>query len=51
VYVGRSVPILACGSDLVPIQVTTLGSMFEFAVENKLYDIGFEPNKKKSLRL
>jgi hypothetical protein len=41
VYVGRSVPIAAGGSLAVPIQVTTPGSVVEYAVENKQYDIGF----------
>lgn len=41
VYVGRSVPITAGGSLAVPIQVTTPGSVVEYAVENKQYDIGF----------
>jgi hypothetical protein len=49
--VERGVPITAGGSDLVPIQVTTLGSMFECAVENKHYDIRFEQNENQSLRL
>jgi hypothetical protein len=41
VYVGRSVPITAGGSLSVPIQVTTPGSVVEYAMENKLFDIGF----------
>jgi hypothetical protein len=41
VYVGRSVPVSAGGSLTVPIQVTTPGSVVEYAVENKQYDIGF----------
>ena len=41
VYVGRSVPVGAGGSLTVPIQVTTPGSVVEYAIENKKYDIGF----------
>jgi outer membrane murein-binding lipoprotein Lpp len=41
VYVGRSVPISAGGSLTIPIQVSTPGSVVEYAVENKQYDIGF----------
>ena len=41
VYVGRCVPIAAGGSLTVPIQVTTPGSVVEYAVESKQYDIGF----------
>jgi hypothetical protein len=41
VYVGRSVPVAAGGELTVPIQVTTPGSVVEYAVENKQYDIGF----------
>ena len=41
VYVGRSVPVSAGGSLTVPIQVTTPGSVVEYAVENKQYDIEF----------
>lgn len=41
VYVGRSVPISAGGSLTIPIQVTTPGSVVEYAVESKNYDIGF----------
>ena len=41
VYVGRSVPISAGGKLNVPIQVTAPGSVVEYAVELKGYDIGF----------
>lgn len=41
VYVGRSVPITAGGSLEIPIQITTPGSVVEYAVENKQYDFGF----------
>ncbi len=41
VYVGRSVPISAGGSLTIPIQVSTPGSVVEYAVENKQYDFGF----------
>ena len=41
VYVGRSVPITAGGSLEIPIQVSTPGSVVEYAVENKSYDFGF----------
>jgi hypothetical protein len=41
VYVGRSVPIAAGGSLTIPIQVTSPGSVVEYAVENKAYDFGF----------
>jgi hypothetical protein len=41
VYVGRSVPIAAGGSLMIPIQVSTPGSVVEYAVENKQYDFGF----------
>eukprot|EP00339_Tiarina_fusa_P027496 CAMPEP_0117032838 /NCGR_PEP_ID=MMETSP0472-20121206/23511_1 /TAXON_ID=693140 ORGANISM="Tiarina fusus, Strain LIS" /NCGR_SAMPLE_ID=MMETSP0472 /ASSEMBLY_ACC=CAM_ASM_000603 /LENGTH=315 /DNA_ID=CAMNT_0004741593 /DNA_START=257 /DNA_END=1204 /DNA_ORIENTATION=+ len=41
IYVGRSVPVTAGGALAVPIQVTTPGSVVEYAVENKQYDIGF----------
>lgn len=41
IYVGRSVPVAAGGELTVPIQVTTPGSVVEYAVENKQYDIGF----------
>mmetsp|Transcript_98273 Transcript_98273/g.283588 ORF Transcript_98273/g.283588 Transcript_98273/m.283588 type:complete len:273 (+) Transcript_98273:114-932(+) len=41
VYVGRSVPVAAGGKLQVPIQVTTPGSVLEYAVENKSHDIGF----------
>jgi len=41
IYVGRSVPITAGGSLEIPIQVSTPGSVVEYAVENKQYDFGF----------
>jgi hypothetical protein len=41
IYVGRGVPIAAGGRLTVPIQVTTPGSVVEYAVELKQYDIGF----------
>jgi hypothetical protein len=41
IYVGRSVPIAASQKVNVPIQVTTPGSIVEYAVEIKAYDIGF----------
>jgi hypothetical protein len=41
IYVGRSVPITAGGSLEIPIQVSTPGSVVEYAVENKRYDFGF----------
>jgi hypothetical protein len=41
VYVGRSVPIAAGGSLTIPIQVSSPGSVVEYAVENKAYDFGF----------
>lgn len=41
IYVGRSVPLAAGGMLAIPIQVTTPGSVVEYAVENKQYDIGF----------
>jgi hypothetical protein len=41
IYVGRSVPLAAGGMLTIPIQVTTPGSVVEYAVENKQYDIGF----------
>jgi hypothetical protein len=41
VYVGRGVPLAAGGKLNVPIQVTTPGSVVEYAVELKQYDIGF----------
>eukprot|EP00934_Nitzschia_sp_Nitz4_P003291 Nitzschia sp. Nitz4//scaffold72_size95085//29490//30674//NITZ4_004751-RA/size95085-processed-gene-0.91-mRNA-1//-1//CDS//3329557348//3281//frame0 len=41
IYVGRSVPV-AAGSKLhVPIQVSSPGSIVEYSVENKYYDIAF----------
>lgn len=41
VYVGRSVPVSAGGTLTIPIQVSTPGSVVEYAVENKQYDFGF----------
>jgi hypothetical protein len=41
IYVGRSVPISAGGSLIIPIQVSTPGSVVEYAVENKQYDFSF----------
>jgi len=41
VYVGRSVPVSAGGTLKVPIQVTTPGSVVEYAVENKSHDFAF----------
>lgn len=41
VYVGRSVPVSAGGILKVPIQVTTPGSVVEYAVENKSHDFAF----------
>ena len=41
VYVGRSVPVAAGGSLNVPINVSTPGSVVEYAVELKSYDIAF----------
>jgi len=41
VYVGRSVPVAAGAKIEVPIQVTTPGSVVEYAVELKAYDIAF----------
>ncbi len=41
VYVGRSVPVAAGGILKVPIQVTTPGSVVEYAVENKSHDFAF----------
>lgn len=41
VYVGREVPVAAGGRLTVPIQVSTPGSVVEYAIELKLYDIGF----------
>ena len=41
VYVGRSVPVAAGGQLNVPIQVSTPGSVVEYAVELKAYDINF----------
>jgi hypothetical protein len=41
VYVGRTVPVAAGGKLAIPIQVTAPGSVVEYAVEMKNYDIGF----------
>jgi len=41
VYVGRSVPVAAGGHLNVPINVSTPGSVVEYAVELKGYDISF----------
>lgn len=41
VYVGRSVPVAAGGKLNLPIIVSTPGSVVEYAVEIKAYDIGF----------
>ena len=41
VYVGRSVPIALRAKLEVPIHVTTPGSVVEYAVESKAYDIIF----------
>lgn len=41
VYVGRSVPVQAGGKLNVPIQVNTPGSVVEYAVELKGYDVTF----------
>jgi hypothetical protein len=41
VYVGRSVPVAAGGKLNVPINVSTPGSVVEYAVELKGYDINF----------
>jgi hypothetical protein len=39
VYVGRSVPIAAGGKLEVPIQVTSPGSVVEYFIEIKTYDL------------
>lgn len=41
IYVGRSVPVAAGGKLNVPINVSTPGSVVEYAVELKAYDIEF----------
>jgi hypothetical protein len=41
IYVGRGVPISAGGGLTVPIHVATPGSVVEYAVELKQYDVGF----------
>lgn len=41
VYVGRSVPVAVRSKITVPIHVTAPGSVIEYAVESKMYDIGF----------
>jgi hypothetical protein len=41
VYVGRTVPVAAGAKLNIPIQVTAPGSVVEYAVEMKNYDIGF----------
>ena len=41
VYVGRSVPVAAGGKLNVPINVSTPGSVVEYAVELKALDINF----------
>jgi hypothetical protein len=41
VYVGRSVPVAAGGKLNVPINVSTPGSVVEYAVELQQYDIEF----------
>jgi hypothetical protein len=41
IYVGRLVPVAAGGKLNVPIQVTTPGSIVEYVVELKGYDINF----------
>jgi hypothetical protein len=41
VYVGRSVPVAVRSRITVPIHVTAPGSVVEYAVESKLYDISF----------
>jgi hypothetical protein len=39
VYVGRSVPVAAGGKLSVPIQVTAPGSIVEYYIEIKAYDL------------
>lgn len=41
VYVGRSVPVAVRSKVTVPIHVTAPGSVVEYAVESKGYDISF----------
>jgi hypothetical protein len=41
VYVGRSVPVPVRSKITVPIHVTAPGSVVEYAVESKFYDISF----------
>jgi hypothetical protein len=41
IYVGRSVPVAAGTKLQVPIQVMTPGSVVEYAVELKAYDLSF----------
>lgn len=41
IYVGRSLPVPAGGNLSVPIQITTPGSIVEYEVEVKEYDINF----------
>jgi hypothetical protein len=41
VYVGRSVPVATGAKLIVPIQVTTPGSVVEYTVETKNYDLAF----------
>jgi hypothetical protein len=41
VYVGRSVPVAVRSKITVPIHVTAPGSVVEYAVESKLFDISF----------
>ena len=41
VYVGKSVPVALRGKMEVPIHVTAPGSIVEFAIESKAYDISF----------
>jgi hypothetical protein len=41
VYVGRSVPVAVRSKITVPIHVTAPGSVVEYAVESKDYDVSF----------
>lgn len=41
VYVGRSVPVAVRSGMTIPIHVTAPGSVVEYAIESKLYDISF----------
>lgn len=41
IYVGRSVPVGAGKALKVPIQVTAPGSVVEYSVQVKSYDVGF----------